>query len=237
MNESQKMMFSQSIHAESLVQKEALGTLRVMADGRKFRYCRNGAVALAVGIPIQSAAAVANNINLATVANVARGATTVQVTNGGTAVMADQYAGGYLQINAGAGLGLQYLISSHTAEATGAGTITVSLAEPIRVALTSATSMCSLIYNPWASVVVAAAATTMPAGVPPIAVTASYYFWSQTGGVCCLLNTAAVAVGTQLACGAGVAAAVTAFTDHVFGITYATAGVAANYKPAFLIID
>jgi hypothetical protein len=234
MNEPQKLMFSQSILAQSSVRKEILGAPRTLHDGRSFNYCRNGAVDLAAGKPVESLDAVANNINLAVVADVAIGSTTVRVTNGGTAVTEDQYQWGYLQINAGAGLGRQYLIDTHTAETTGTGTITIQLAEPIGVALTSATSKASLIYNPFTGIVVATAATKTPAGVPPIAVTALYYFWSQTCGVGCALNTNAVAVGTELAGGAGLLAARTAHTDNSYGYTYATAGVTAEYKPIIL---
>ena len=39
-------MFRHSILETSTTQKEALGTLRILDDGRKFRYAKNGASAL-----------------------------------------------------------------------------------------------------------------------------------------------------------------------------------------------
>ena len=98
MNEPMKLMFSQSIYQCSSVRKEQIGALRIMGDGRKFRYAKNGAVALITGVPTAAPDIVANHESVAPTANVAVGATTVTVTLGATAATADQYAGGFAQV-------------------------------------------------------------------------------------------------------------------------------------------
>jgi len=236
MSANQKMTaFSQGIHEQSSTQKEKLGTLRVLADGRKFRYAKAGGTALAIGIPTQSAAAEANHINKQCAA-AAIGSTVVFVTVGATAVTEDQYKDGWLMVNDGTGQYCMYPVLGNSACA-GSGTTTVVLAEPIRVALVgSGTSEVSLIPNAFYGVVVGAANGHF-AGVPPIDVTANYYYWSQTGGMCCALNTNAVAVGSEVALGAGKFVLATAYTTEVCGTVVATAGVTDEGKPIWLKKD
>lgn len=224
--------WAQGIYQQSATQKEMLGAERITADGRKFRYCRNGATALAAGIPTVAAAAVANNINCAPAVAAAVGDTVIQITIGNTAVTADQYKDGYIQGNSAGGIGMQYRIVSHNA-AAGNGIVTVQLADPILVALVVATSKVSFIGNPFAAVVVGAAAGLF-VGVPPIAVTAYYYFWNQVGGVCTALVDNAVAVGSELAVGTATFGIATAYTTQVCGTLFGTAGVTAHHKPVFL---
>lgn len=236
MNEPMKTMFSQGIHDQSATAKERVGALRIMEDGRKFRYCKNGAVALVAGIPTEAAAAVANHVNCAVAVAASVGDMSVSITVGATAVTADQYKDGYLQINDGAGEGLQYRISSHPAHA-GSGTLVVQLLDPIRVALTTAASKASLIYNPFSLVVAATGGSTAPTGIPPIAVTASYYFWSQTGGLGCAYVANGVALGQRLTNGNGLLDVGADDVEPIVGYSVATAGVTTQYKPVMLTID
>jgi len=237
-NEPQKVTFSQAIHEESSVQKEILGTLRVLSDGRKFRYCQNGGVALVAGQCTQGAAAEANHVDCTVAANAAVGARSVSLTLGATAATLNQYKDGLLQINSGAGAGLQYPIDGHPAIGS-AGTGLIQIKDSIRVALTTAgSSKASLIYNLWDGVVQSTGEPVAITGIPPIAVTAAYYFWIQTGGIACALVTNAVALGQKLTAAAnGVLALAAAHDDPIVGYTIATAGVTDEFKPVMLTID
>lgn len=237
MNEPQKVTFSQGIHEESSVQKEILGCLRTLADGRKFRYCLNGGVALAAGVPTEGLAAVANHVNCAVAADTAVGSQSVSVTLGATAATLNQYKDGYLQINAGAGLGLQYPIDGHPVIGS-AGTGVVQVKDNVRVALTSAASKASLIYNLWQGVVVSTGEPVPITGIPPIAVTVAYYFWCQTGGVACAFVTNGCALGQKLTnAAAGLLAAAAAHDDPIVGYSISTVGVTSEFKPVMLTID
>ena len=239
MNEPMKLMFSQSIYAASAVRKEQIGCLRILADGRKFRYCYNGAVALITGVPIATPALAANHSNLAVVANTAVGSTTVNVTLGATAATANQYAGGFLGINAGAGIGQQFKIDSHPA-ASGTAACLIQLSEPVRVALTSAASKATLITPNGNLVVVSAAAAETPAGVTVCAVPINYYFWSQTGGDAFCAITGTPAIGSLLTNGAAELAIMGTDTTHnepLVGILTREAVADAEAVPVRLVLD
>ena len=238
-------MWRQDIMSASATQKETLGALRVLADGRKFRYAKNGGVALQAGDVLMSLAAVANHINQAPAADVAIGATEVTVTVGATAVTANQYAGGFLQVNSGAdALGHQYSITGNTA-CDASGDTVVTLGEPIKVALAAATHKVSLIYNPWTGLVVATGAAISPAGVAVCNVPISNYCWVQTGGVACVQMDTTTAVGNMLfpdangeaGDGPNATNGAVLAAGPVIGLAYATAGVADECKPAILTLD
>lgn len=166
-----------------------LGELAVLPDGRKFRFAYSGAVALAPGKMSQGPALIADHTNKAVTANAAIGTYTVTFTMGATAATANQYAGGYLNVNDATGEGYYYKIASNPA-ADASASITVTLAEPLKVALVASTSEVSLVANPFNGTLVGATtATNTAVGVPQLTVAASTYYWSQTGGACaCLID-------------------------------------------------
>lgn len=235
-----KSAFSQGLHVESSTKREAFGTLRVEADGRKFRYGKAGA-AITVGKNCSGAAAVANHINCS-VAAAAVGDTQVSVTVGGTAVTADQYADGFLQINDETGEGYQYTIVSNTA-CDASGVTIVQLTDPIQVALVAAgSSQASLIPNLWSSVITQASENSMPAGVTVRGMTSGYYGWFQTGGLGVYLASGTPAVGQMLVLSDTDGAlelgnATYTSAEPIVAIAAATAGVAGEYKPCFYRID
>lgn len=246
MNETMKFQaFNQGILETSAVQREALGCLRFLSDGRKFRYSKATAVALAPGVNLQPAAPTANHINLSALAT-ARGSVFVTFSVGATAVTENMYKDGYLQINAGTAgtLGRQYKIKSHSIVSGSGGSITVELDEPLMTALVATTDKLSLIPNPFSGVAVGADAKAS-AGIAHIAVPASHFFWAQTGGVAAALIPNSTAVGTPLVPGA--AGALIAWVGAVVSTTctiviptigYALeTGVTNNYKPIWLTID
>jgi hypothetical protein len=235
-------MFRHSILETSTTQKEALGTLRILDDGRKFRYAKNGASALVAGNALQAPVVVAHHVEMAVVAAAAAGTKSVTVTLGGTAVTANQYAAGFLQINKADGIGHQYKILSHPA-ADAAANVVLTLEDPIVDALTTS-SEASLIANPYAAVVVTTGATCIPVGVAPCDVAANAYFWSQTGGVACVETNGTPAAFSNLFPAAGGeldAGPVTTTTQvlaagPVVGFLMVI-GVDNEAKPAFLTLD
>lgn len=239
MNEPQKVTFSQGIHEESSVQKETLGALRILADGRKFRYTHNGGVALVAGVPLTAPDSVANHLDLVVTGGAAVGTSTVTATLGGTAATLNQYKDGYLQVSDGGaahGEGMQYLIDGNTAQTSTTGDVVLQLRENVRVVITAGTSKVSLIYNPFDMVVATTGGTDLPAGVPPIAVTISYYFWSQTGGMATSFCTNTLGEGIAITNGAALYAT-TSGTEPVVGWSFGYDGATGVTTPVFLTID
>lgn len=219
---------------------EAIGSTRPTGDGRMFIYAKAGATALAAGKLAMSPAAVANHINLSCAAT-AIGKEAVTVTLGATAATANQYAGGFLQVNDGTGQGIQYPIIGHPA-ADASATLKVRIADPIKVALVaSGTSQVSLIANPVIATVETDTEESHPVGVAPVAVTAAHYYWAQVRGLANVLVAGTPAVGTMLVPGsvAGAVAAMNATLDidqPIVGRMAMTAGVDTEYKPVTLTI-
>jgi len=240
MTASAKKDFSQGIYQVSATQKERLGTIQVLADGRIFRYSQAGSSALSAGKMGQAPTAVANHINRNPASAVSVGANTVEITVGATAVTADQYKDGWLFINNGAGAGGAYRIDSNTA-CDASGTTIVTLADPIMEALTTSSTV-SLYPNNWKGVAESATEENLPAGVPLVDVPADYYYWAQTGGLANVLISGTPAVGTMLvmASTAGAVGAMNATLDidqPVVGIKALAAGVDGQYGPVYLLID
>lgn len=164
-----------------------LGQVVSTADGRTYRYSLAGAVNLAAGKLVTAPAVVANHINRTGV-TAAAGVSSLTFTVGNTATTADQYADGYLVVNAGTGVGQALLVAGNTA-VSGNGSPTVTLAESLFTATLAADSKFSLYTNPYANVIISASAVALQAvGVPNIAVTAANYFWAQISGYCSLLS-------------------------------------------------
>ena len=189
-----------------------------LADGREVVLVSVGGSGIVSGVLCQSSVQVANHQNLAVVANVAVGATSVTVTLGGTAITANQYAGGYLIVNAGAGIGQTLKIESHPAQANAAGNVILTLSDPVQVALTSAASKVCLLANPYTGVIInPTSATGIPVGVTLYPLTAGSYGYIVTKGIVSCLNAGGTAIGLGLAISgtAGALATVAATTGQV----------------------
>lgn len=220
-----------------------LGTKAVTRDGKVYRWSSNGAVALAEGKVNTGVARVANhsNLALASTSNIAVGSTKISVTLGGTAATADQYIDGYAVINDGAGVGQSFLIVGNPAQATTSGTLELTLAEPVTVALVIATTKVTLIPNPNATVVVAPAAVTNPVvGVANVPVAASSYFWAQTRGMAGVLSDGIISrnagsIMSDAVIGAVEIEVAATVTQRISFAPDAT--VDAKYYPQFLLVD
>ena len=198
----------QGIYTESSTARYPIGQKLELADGRVFRYGYTAA-AINRGLLVSqdvSATAIVESDGKLTAASA--GATEVTYTDSGTVGSAtlNQYAGGYLHITDDAGEGFQYRIKSNTAASSNA--ITLTLYDPIKVALTTASDI-AIVGNLWYNVVGATAGTDyIIAGVTPIAFTSGYYGWFQTAGVATILADGSIAIGDNLTLSDGVAGAV-----------------------------
>lgn len=199
-----------------------LGALATTGDGRYFRYAIAGATALVPGTLQQASAEVTGSQNLA-VAAAAIGATSVTTTSNVTC-SANDFAGGYLIVTITPGQGYQYQILSHAAAS--AAPVTLNLADPIVVALTTS-SRVDLVANPYKGVVInPTTATSCPVGVAVAATPISYYGWLQVRGVGTVLADGAVVVGTQVVASNATAGAVEALTGVQAIVGTAVTGVA-----------
>lgn len=189
--------FSQGLYAESATQKERLGRVRELDDGRTFVYMKNGAVALAAGAVVASVITSGMNEQTVTVAH-AIGTENVTITDSGAGTAADAYKDGKLVVTAGPGIGECYAITGNSAATAGA-TFNVQLASPLATAWTTSTDV-TLYVNKYNGVVVNPTdGQQLPVGVPQRIVTASYYFWGQVAGDgAMLIDVAAAAAGTEL---------------------------------------
>lgn len=219
-----------------------LGAKAVTRDGKVYRWTLNGAVALAEGKTVTPVARVANHVNLAltSTSNVAVGSRTITVTLGATAATQDQYADGYAVINDGAGVGHSFLIVGHPAAAA-AGTLELTLAEPVDITLSTLTTKVALQVNTSSAVVVTPAVVTNPvSGTPNVPVAAASYFWAQTRGMASVLSDGIVTRGA----GTIVSDAVIGALEIEVAATVTTrvslaldATVDAKYYPQFLLVD
>jgi hypothetical protein len=236
-----KAGFNQGIYQISETRKEELGTLRILSDGRKFRYARAGSSALAAGKLGVAADIAAAHANEAILTVIAIGTKVLALTvTAGTVIAENELKGGAFQVNDATGEGYSYVIDANTALAVGGTTINVTIEEGIKVALDT-TSEFTLVHNPWNDVV---EGTTlgMAIGVPVVAVTAAYYYWAQTGGLAVGLMGGTVALGSALMQdNAGVAGAMIIMTAGsvipTIGVVHGFAGVDTEYQPIFLMID
>jgi hypothetical protein len=176
----------------------------------------------------------------------ALGATAVTVALGGTLATANQYAGGWLQVDTTPGNGRMYAISGHPAAALSTNlVVTLAPDDPIRgVALTTA-SRVGLIANPYNGVIETplTTATGVIVGVALEAVPINNFCWLQTWGPAPVLINGTPALGSQVigvsATTAGtvdIAAAATLITGQQIG-RMMQIGVSGKNNAVFLTID
>ena len=174
-----------------------LGEKQKTNDGREFVYVKVAAAAATVAGSLYQAPIVIANHQGVTVATTAAGSKTVTVTLGATLATVNQYAGGYITISAGTGVGYSYKIASHPAAAQSA-TLALTLEDPILVATAVADSKACLNPSNFLNVI-ASVDTAKPVGVATFVIPASSYGFLQTKGQCAGLNKSATAVNLGLA--------------------------------------
>jgi len=194
-----KTGFRQGIHVTSATQKEAIGTRRILRDGREFTYCKAGASALLVG-KLAMAAASASVVSNKACPAIAIGDTQFVFTGDSMTYAADYFKGGFFIINDATGEGAQYEIDASTAVTAGT-TLTITLVESVRVALTTS-SEGSLVHNPGMATVESATEENLPVGVSPVAVPIGHWYWAQCKGLANVLISGTVAVFDMIVPGA-----------------------------------
>ncbi len=194
----------QGLYEISSTAKEMVGTLREDLWGNKYRYGQAGATALAAGKLAVAADMDTDVENCAVSAAAAVGSKTVSLTVTSTTIAEDKFRGGFLVINDAAGEGHRYTILHSTAVAAGTA-ITVTLDDPIQVALTTS-SEGTLMESAWKGAVISATdQADLPIGIPMVAITAEYYGWFQTAGEAVCLADEAASKGAALTIGSSVA--------------------------------
>jgi len=192
-------------------QRHALGTTGYSGDGRQFKYCLAGAADLVAGNVIQSSAIVTAHL-ANTPPAVAIGATSFTYTPGAATGTANQYAGGYLQVDTTPGNGYTYVVSTNPAISSSTA-FTLTLTDAIQVALTTS-SRVGLIANPYRGVIQfpVTTATGTYVGVAPCIITAAQYGWLQTSGMASVLIAGTPALGAYVMTPGTVAGAVVVCT-------------------------
>lgn len=190
-----------------------VGSIWQSDDDRTFVLVQNGGTALVSGVLVQSPASIGANHTGLTLSTAAIGATTITVTAGGTLMTANQYAGGYLVISAGTGIGQTLKISSHPA-ATSSGTSIFTLEDPLAVATLTSDSKGSLtlpqygsqngtdvttsgvVVNPTTPTGKIIGATLYP--IPASTSTVPTYGWIVKHGPVAVINVSTTTVGLDL---------------------------------------
>ena len=203
-------------------QNHPLGTKAETKDGRLFRYCVAGAVDTVAGSLYQGAVPLANHL-ANTPPAVAIGATSFSYTPGATAGAANLYAEGYLQVDTTPGNGYTYVIASHPA-ITASTAFTLTLRDPIQVALTTS-SRVGLMPNMYKNVVVTPTTNTARvAGVAPTVITTAQYGWLQTRGPASVLINGTPAITAPVVNSGTTAGAVDGWTTAAAAVAVTPVG-------------
>lgn len=230
---------SLNAYSSETVQTHDLGQMAQTSDGRKFRYSKANGTTV-TGDCYGSAGQDAQFQSMANTAIVAIGGTSIAVTNGTTTVAANDFDEGYLLISSSVGIGQSSQIVSHDTGTSGA-TITYQIADPLAVALSTASKV-TVIKNPFDDVIIQAVTPVAPAvGISQFAIPTTKFGWIQTGGAAaalfdasvCAVDTLGVAGSTTTAGAVRVAAAATEY----IGVAMQVVPVSAYVCPIFLTID
>jgi hypothetical protein len=211
---AESLLDDRDIFQATTVKYFPLGAEAYARDGREWRYCENGAVALTLALGNQSAVGTAgwqdeiqtNNPSLPTATDKT---VTVTVT---TTVAVDELIDGYLSVEQGTGINNMYLIKGNRAGVANATTgfdIEIDIADQggIRTAW-EVTSNITLTKNKWKDTIVFPTNPTgVFTGVNHVAVPANSYYWAQVKGPCPIVkdSTDTIVVGDQVAIGANTA--------------------------------
>jgi len=187
----------QDLLTDSSVQQHTLGQYAQTADGRGYRYVKNGGTATVAGkLYVAPDFDVVNHTpagGLGVSAAVAVGGTAVTISTSTTMVL-NELAGGFLTVAITPGEGYLYRIKSNTATSAATGCV-ITLDDPIKVALTTSSKVV-VVQSPYNGVVVSpgAASTGIPVGVATSVITGGYYGWLQVWGPSLVLSGVATSI-------------------------------------------
>lgn len=180
----------QDIYTQSATQNFAIGTLlKYPSLGTKFRYTKNGAVALVKALMCQNAALddtyLVDQIQTALTQSVGDNEILVLITTGVT-LAEDALTDGIMLVNKSTGMGDAYTILASKVGSTDTE-LRVLLRSPLRTALAATSELTFVKHKNRDVIVYPTTVTGIAVGVPLIAVTINYYCWLQTGGPCPIL--------------------------------------------------
>jgi len=205
--------------------RSAIGTRLVRQDGNEYVYGHFG-VTVNRGVLVSTDVSAAS---LVETANAVIAPASAQTVTDGTigskflevtvaAISENQFAGGYLAISSGTGLGYTYRIKGNTATGSpAAGNIRIELNDKLQVAL-DATSDISIQGSLYSDLTTAASATdNSVAGVTVSSVIGGRYGWLLTKGVSAIFTAGTVATGDVVTLSAATAGAVEAYVSALVG--------------------
>ncbi len=219
-----------------------VGTRWDTADGRELILASLAANATAVvpGHLYQDSAIVANHQGLVVTAVQAYSANgntpaTVTVTLGGTAATANEYAGGFLVVKSGTGIGQTLRVSGNAAQTSGTGSCVITLEDGPNTALDTA-SVVSLIPPHAQSVIIAPTTLTGAlAGISLYPVTASttagvstYFYLVTKGLTAAVADTTAPTIGEAIGNSPNTAGTIAQVVEGSTILTSAVIGYAAQ---------
>lgn len=243
------MSFSNEIYGDVGDEKVAssvkilpLGTLMILPDGREFCYARNASSAtLIAGVVVGGQAETAGHGNVsgsaltvsATTTENLAGTREVYLINRSVAVVKDEFADGFLNVNGPAGSsaygGRLYAIEGNASAAVSTRfKVTLKKGDALVADMKPATTLCSLRKSKFGSCVVWAAGQPI-IGATPAAVSASWYFWAQRVGEASMWQSATVvtdgapvmadtAVAGSVTVASSAAASTNIWTTQVIGV-------------------
>jgi len=174
---------------------------KLLYGNTTYRYCKMGSAAVTAGKCVTHAASIAHHFDLAPTADVAAGETAISVeTAGDTDITLNQYAGGYLYINDGAGEGQMLRIRSNPAhDHSSDPSIVITTYDDLATALTASSSTrITLIADPLSALIVQAATTTgATMGVTVVDMAASHFGWMAVSGPQTVLTSGTLVVGNH----------------------------------------
>jgi len=204
---------------DSLGNDIPLGSVLYYGD-RVFRYGLAGGVALTAGKLVQTIVGTkADHQDLAPTAAVVAGEYEISVETAGTDLTLNQYAGGYLYVNDGAGEGQCLKIKSNPVhDHSDDPSVVITCHDALATAIATSSKV-SLMSDPWSGLVVAPAAETGAAmGVPVVDMALSAYGWFQTHGPAAVLTVGTVVLGHNVVRSATVAGGVAPATSDILDI-------------------
>jgi len=173
---------------------------KLLYGNTTYRYCKMAATAVTAGKCITHAASIAHHFDLAPTADVAAGETAISVETAGTDITLNQYAGGYLYINDGAGEGQMLRIRSNPAhDHSSDPSIVITTYDDLATAITASSSTrITLIADPLSALIVQAATTTgATMGVTAVDMAASHFGWMAVSGPQAVLTSGTLVVGNH----------------------------------------
>lgn len=205
-----------------------------LSDGGEVILVQQGtATATVAGFLYQDAALIANHQGLVVTATQAYSTNgnvpaTVTATLGGTAVTAGQYAGGFLIVKSGTGLGQTLRIAGHTVQAATTGALVVTLEDAPGVALDTTSRVSLVPAHGFNTIINPTTPSNVPCGVALYAIPASTTAIPSFGFLKCKGITGAISDASVASVGNSIMpSTTTAGTVTLFIATGANLGSAA----------